>query len=145
MADKGIWLSTQVLDEAAPQFPPLARERKHQIILGQDKVLRWAVKHHVELAWGTDLGTEPEDMHTQNSEYVAMKQFMTPAHALRIATHDNFQLFALSGKLGVVEERAYADLFLADGDPTANLDVIANPQKNCRIITKDGKIDKNAL
>ena len=52
-------------------------------------------------------------MHTQNSELVEMKQFMTPAHALKIATHDNAQLFALSGKrnpypgkLGVVQPGA---------------------------------------
>lgn len=152
MADKGIWLSTQVLDEAGPQFPKIAREKKHQIILGQDKVWRWALKHNVKLAWGTDLACEPENMPKQNTELVAMKQFMTPAHALKIATHDNAQLFALSGrrnpypgKLGVVEEGAYADVLLVDGDPTVNLDIIADPQKNFRIIMKDGKIYKNTL
>ena len=49
------------------------------------------------------------------------------------------------GKLGVVQEGAYADLLLVDGDPTVNLDIIANPDKNFRIIMKDGKIYKNTL
>lgn len=152
IADKGIWLSTQVLDEAGPQFPQIVREKKHQIILGQTNVWRWAVKHNVKLAWGTDLIFDSANMHNQNSELVAMKQFMSPAHALRIATHDNAQLFALSGKrnpypgkLGVVAEDAYADLLLVDGDPTVNLDIIADPEKNFRIIMKDGKIYKNSL
>jgi imidazolonepropionase-like amidohydrolase len=68
-------------------------------------------------------------------------------------THDNAQLFALSGKrnpytegkLGVVQEGAYADLLLVDGDPTVNLDIIADPQKNFRVIMKDGTIYKNTL
>ena len=152
LADKGIWLSTQILDEAGPSFPPDVRARKHQIVESQNKVWRWAIKHNVKLAWGTDLLFEPENMSQQNRELVAMKQFMTPARALKIATHDNAQLFALSGKrnpyskpLGVVQEGAYADLLLVDGDPTQNLEIIADPQKNFRIIMKDGKIYKNTL
>lgn len=152
MAKKGIWLSTQVLTEAGPEFPEYARKKKHNIIEGQNKVWPWALKHNVKLAWGTDLAFEPENMHTQNAELVSMKQYMTPARALKIATHDNAELMALSGnrnpypgKLGVVEEGAYADLLLVDGDPTVNLDIIADPKKNFRIIMKDGKIYKNTL
>jgi 7-cyano-7-deazaguanine synthase in queuosine biosynthesis len=36
-------------------------------------------------------------------------------------------------------------LLLVDGDPTENLDLIGNPAKNFKIITKDGTIHKNAL
>lgn len=153
MADKGIWLSTQVFDEAGPSFPPDVRARKHELVLNQGNVWRWAVKNNVKLAWGTDLLFEPQNMYMQNTELVEMKQFMTPAHALKIVTHDNAQLFALSGKrnpytegkLGVVQEGAYADLLLVDGDPTVNLDIIADPQKNFRVIMKDGTIYKNTL
>jgi imidazolonepropionase-like amidohydrolase len=152
MADKGIWLSTQVFDEAGPSFPPDVRARKHELVLNQGNVWRWAVKNNVKLAWGTDLLFEPQSMYMQNTELVEMKKFMTPAHALKIVTHDNAQLFALSGKrnpypgkLGVVQEGAYADLLLVDGDPTVNLDIIADPQKNFRVIMKDGTIYKNTL
>jgi imidazolonepropionase-like amidohydrolase len=82
-----------------------------------------------------------------------MKKWMTPARALKMVTHDNAQLFALSGprnpytegKLGVVQEGAYADLLLVDGDPTQNLEIVADPAKNFRVIMKDGKIYKNTL
>lgn len=152
IADKGIWLSGQVLDEAGPSFPPDVRARKHQIVEGQANVWRWGMKHNVKLAWGTDLLFEPENMPMQNKELVELKKYMTPAHALKIATHDNAQLFALSGKrnpyplpFGVVQEGAYADLLLVDGDPTTNLDIIGDPEKNFRVIMKDGKIYKNTL
>lgn len=152
IADKGVWLSTQVLDEAGPSFPPDVRARKHQIVEGQANVWRWAIKHNVKLAWGTDLLFEPENMAYQNAELVQLKNYMPPARALKMVTHDNAQLLALSGKrnpypkpFGVVQEGAYADLLLVDGDPTVNLEIIGDPHKNFRVIMKDGKIYKNTL
>ena len=74
------------------------------------------------------------------------------AEALKLVTHDNAQLLALSGprnpypgRLGVVEEGALADLLLVDGDPLTNLNLIADPAKNFVVIMKDGKIYKNTL
>lgn len=60
------------------------------------------------------------------------------------------------GKLGVIEEGAYADILLVDGNPLEDITVIgANPQwfkapereeiKTMRLIMKDGKIYKNTL
>jgi imidazolonepropionase-like amidohydrolase len=50
--------------------------------------------------------------------------------------------FALSGKLGVVQVGALADL-LVDGDLLKNIDLLADPQKNFRVIMKDGMIYNN--
>ena len=67
-------------------------------------------------------------------------------------THDNAQLLALSGprnpypgQLGVIETGALADMILVDGDPVANLELVADPDKNFKLIMKDGKIYKNTL
>ncbi|MDH3874009.1 MAG: hypothetical protein OET07_07640 [Desulfobacteraceae bacterium] len=49
------------------------------------------------------------------------------------------------GKLGVIEEGAYADLLLVDGNPLENIDLIGDPEKNFAIIMKDGIIYKNTL
>ena len=79
-------------------------------------------------------------------------RWYTPAETLVMATGTNAELLALSGKrnpypgkLGVVEEGALADLLLVDGDPIANIKLIADPEKNLVVIMKDGKIYKNAL
>jgi imidazolonepropionase-like amidohydrolase len=48
-------------------------------------------------------------------------------------------------RLGVVEEGAFADLLLVDGDPIANIKLIQDPAKNFVVIVKDGKIFKNTL
>ena len=75
-----------------------------------------------------------------------------PAEALKLVTHDNAQLLALSGprnpypgKLGVVAEGALADLLLVDGDPIANLKLIEDPIKNFVVIMKDAKIYKELI
>jgi len=45
----------------------------------------------------------------------------------------------------VVEEGALADLLLVDGDPVANIKLLADPDRSLLVIMKDGKIFKNAL
>ncbi len=67
-------------------------------------------------------------------------------------THDNAQLLALSGPrnpypgaLGVIAAGALADMILVDGDPVANLELVTDPDKNFKLIMKDGKIYKNTL
>lgn len=49
----------------------------------------------------------------------------------------------IPGKLGVVEEGAYADLLLVDGDPIADIELVADPETNFLVIMKDGLIFKN--
>jgi imidazolonepropionase-like amidohydrolase len=44
-----------------------------------------------------------------------------------------------------VEEGAFADLLLVDGNPVDNIKLIEDPAKNLLIIMKDGRIQKNAL
>ena len=91
-------------------------------------------------------------MFIMNFHVIKLKAWMTSAEALRLVTHDNAQLLALSGlrnpypgKLGVVEVDALADLLLVDGDPIANLNLVADPDKNFLVIMKDGKVYKNLL
>ena len=68
-----------------------------------------------------------------------------------MATGVNGELLALSGprnpypgKLGVVEEGALADLLLVDGDPLADIGLMANPEKSLLVIMKAGKLYKDA-
>ena len=89
-------------------------------------------------------------MKNQNTDILKLTAWMSPAETLKLVTHDNAQLLALSGprnpypgKLGVVEEGALADLLLVDGDPVANLNLIADPEKNFVVVMKDGKVFKD--
>jgi imidazolonepropionase-like amidohydrolase len=153
LADKGIWLSLQVLDPAPPTAPESTRLKKAQVVEGTNNAYVWAKKYGVKLAWGTDFLFDPRQNARQAADILKLKQWFTPAEILKMVTHDNAQLLALSGprnpyqagKLGVVEEGAYADLLLVDGDPIANVDLIGDPAKNFVVIMKDGKVYKNTL
>jgi imidazolonepropionase-like amidohydrolase len=94
----------------------------------------------------------PAQMKNQDPDILKLRAWMTSAEALRLVTRDNAQLLALSGprnpypgKQGVIEAGALADVLLVDGDPIANLDLVADPDKNFLVIMKDGKVYKNSL
>ncbi len=152
LGEKGIWLSLQALDEAPPTAQETVRQKKHTVVQGTDNAFRWAKQYGVKLAWGTDFLFTPAQNVKQNTDILKLKQWMSPAEVLKLVTHDNAQLLALSGprnpypgKLGVVETGALADLILVDGNPLENLDLIANPNQRFVVIMKDGRLYKNSI
>lgn len=152
MADKGVWLSAQNLVEDTPNMDPLRREKRREVVAGNSRLWPLAKKLGVRLAWGTDFLFEPELNVEQNAYILRLEPWFTSAEILKLVTHDNAELLALSGprspyrgRVGVVEEGALADLLLVDGDPIANINLIADPEKNFVVIVKDGKLYKNSL
>jgi imidazolonepropionase-like amidohydrolase len=152
LGQKGIWLSLQALDEAPPTAPENVRRKKHTVVQGTDNAFRWAKQYGVKLAWGTDFLFMPSQNVKQNTDILKLKQWMTPAEVLKLVTHDNAQLLALSGprnpypgQLGMVQPGALADLILVDGNPLETLELIGDPQKRFLVIMKDGRIYKNSL
>jgi imidazolonepropionase-like amidohydrolase len=155
MAEKGIWWSLQpFVDDRPSPFPEGSANRRKQLEMfnGTDTAYALAKKHKVKTAWGTDTLFDAKAATTQGEQLAKMVRWYTPAEVLKMATADNAELLALSGlrspyegKLGVVEAEALADLLLVDGDPIANIDLIADPAKNIVVIMKDGRIYKNTL
>jgi len=152
MAEKGVWLSAQNLVEDTPNMDPLRREKRREVVAGNSRLWPLAKKLGVKLAWGTDFLFEPELNAEQNAYILRLEPWFTTAEILTLVTHDNAELLALSGprspyrgRVGVIEEGALADLLLVDGDPIANINLIADPEKNFVMIVKDGKLYKNSL
>jgi imidazolonepropionase-like amidohydrolase len=155
MAEKGIWLSSQPLpQELGLSFPEGSEERRkfEQVYAGNDTVYALARKYKIKTAWGTDVLFSQALAQRQGAILTSMLRWYTPAEVLKMATGDNAQLLALSGKrspyagnLGVVEEGALADLLLVDGDPLDDLRLLENPGKNLVVIMKDGKVYKNLI
>lgn len=54
MAEKGIWLSGQMLVESIEAMDPKRREKRKPVIEGQQIVPSMAKRLGVKLAWGTD-------------------------------------------------------------------------------------------
>ncbi|MEE3099936.1 MAG: amidohydrolase family protein [Pseudomonadota bacterium] len=153
MAEAGVWWSMQpFLDDAhAIPFPEGTPNRAKQIEMsnGTDTAYALAKKYGVKLAWGTDTLFDPELAKKQGEQLTKMVRWFTPAEVLKIATHDNARLLALSGprnpypgELGVVKEGALADLLLVRGDVLADIRLLEDPQANLAVIMKNGRIHK---
>ena len=154
MAEKGIWLSTQpFLDLAAASgLGPAEQAKLQQVVVGTDRVYALAKKYGIKTAFGTDVLFSKVLAQRQGAMLADMTRWYTPAEALAMATSTNAELLNLSGlrnpypgKLGVVEEGAFADLLLVDGNPLDNIRLVADPDKNFLVIMKDGKVYKNLL
>jgi imidazolonepropionase-like amidohydrolase len=155
MAKSGIWLSFQPFTDneaAAPLSSPVNQARQLLVIAGTERTVALARKHKLKLALGTDILFSPAAAKLQNAEFAKMAKWFTPAEVLAMATGTNGELLRLTGprnpypgKLGVVEQGALADLLLVDGDPLADLNLIADPQGKFLVIMKDGKIVKNTV
>lgn len=156
MAEKGVWLSMQPFldDEDANPYPEGSDSRRKQLQVaeGTDISYGLAKKYNIKTAWGTDILYDPTKTARRGRLLSKMVRWYTPAEVLKMATHDNAELLAMSGprnpypgKLGVVEEGALADLLLVNGNPLENIRLIDNPAENFLVIMKDGKIYKNLL
>src|SRR6516164_3011387 len=154
LADEGIWWSLQPFldDEDVPAMSPESHKKALQVWAGTENAYKLAKKYNIKTAFGTDILFDPDAANGQGAYLAKMVRWYTPAEALKMATADNGELMALSGfinpypgKLGVVEERALADLLLVDGDPLENIKLVEDPGKNFLVIMKDGTIYKNTL
>lgn len=156
MADKGIWWSMQPFqdDEDAAPFPEGSDARKKylEMVNGTENAYKLAKKYNIKLAFGTDILFDPRLAKRQGAQLAKMVKWFTPFEVLKMATSDNASLLEMSGprnpykrKLGVIEEGAFADLILVDGNPLENINLVANPEKNFVLIMKNGEVVKNIL
>jgi len=155
IAEKGVWLSLQPLPDELRQGLPVGsvqRAKADEVWPGIARAYELAKKYKIKTAWGTDILFAPALAQQQGAILASLVRWYTPAQALVMATGTNAQLLAMSGKrnpypgkLGVVEEGALADLLLVDGNPIADIKLVADPAKNFVVIMKDGKIYKNTL
>ncbi|HEY5805409.1 MAG TPA: amidohydrolase family protein [Lysobacter sp.] len=155
IANHGVWLSMQPFaHEMADAFPPGSNEwtKAQEVFAGNDKAYEMAKKYKLKTAFGTDILFSRALAQRQGSLLASLTRWYTPAEALGLATHSNAELLTLSGKrnpypgkLGAVEEGALADLLLVDGDPVADIQLVANPGKNFLVIMKNGQIFKNTV
>ncbi len=156
IGEKGAWLSLQPFldDEDSIPFPEGSENRAKQLLVtgGTDAAYAFAKKYKLKLAWGTDTLFDAKLATRQGAQLAKMVRWFTPGEVLVMATGNNAELLALSGKrspykgrLGVVEVGALADLLLVDGDPIANIDLLADPANSLMVIMKDGRIHKNRV
>jgi imidazolonepropionase-like amidohydrolase len=153
IAEKGIWLSTQpFLEQMGAGLPAASYEKFLEVLAGTNRTYELIKKYNIKAAFGTDFLFSSALAKAQGFALASLEQWFTPAEALAMATGTNGELLLMTGlrnpypgRIGLVQEGAYADLLLVEGNPLENLSLVADPETNFLIIMKDGVIYKNLL
>jgi imidazolonepropionase-like amidohydrolase len=155
IARNGVWLCTQPFlnnEYSNPMPTPEGEAKASQVYAGTDAAYKFAKAFNLKTAWGTDILFDSKMTAHQGAILTTLERWYSPVEVLKMATAVNGELLAMSGprnpypgKLGVIEPGALADLILVDGDPTADLKLVADPDKNFLLIMKDGRVVKDIL
>jgi imidazolonepropionase-like amidohydrolase len=124
--------------------PSVQREELENVA----KMLPVARDAGVKILAGDDYGV-PDMPHAPGAHIwdliVDIEEFgATPLDAIRWATRHGADLMGRVGELGTVAPGALADLVVVDGDPSANLRVLADAD-NVKAVLIDGKFVKDNL
>lgn len=153
IAEAGAWWSLQPFldDEDAAPVPPASRAKFLEMVQGTERAYELARSNDVKVAWGTDVLFSRDLAAKQGKLLAKMTRWYSPAEVLRLATANNAELLQMSGPrnpypgvLGRVDAGALADLLLVDGDPLADISLLADPERHLDVIMKDGVVVKNA-
>jgi imidazolonepropionase-like amidohydrolase len=81
----------------------------------------------------------------QSMEFEIRARVLPVADILRSATVIGARLCFLEGQIGVLAAGSYADLLVVDGDPLADIGILAKGGEHLRAIMRDGLFFKNEL
>ena len=144
-------MATPPTEEAIKAFGQASYLKWKSVNEGLKTSIKFAKKYKIKFAFGTDLWGD--ELPRLTTEFTARKAYFSDAEILRQATSINGELLKLTGELnpypegplGVIAEGAYADILLVEGNPLENIELLTDPEKNIRLIMKDGVIYKNTL
>lgn len=154
MVENGVYWSLQpFIDEGDKGvLSPESRAKQLEMYQGTDTAFDLAKKYKMKIAYGTDVLFDAQKASQPGAQLLKMKRWFSNVEILQMATGNNGELLALSGKrspyagkIGVIEEGALADILLIDGNLIQNLELITDPEKNILLVMKDGKIFKNTI
>jgi imidazolonepropionase-like amidohydrolase len=159
MVEEGIVLSVQAQAsletfgnvEAIDFFTPDQKAKGAAVNTGAARMLQWAVEKGVTMVLGGDMFGP--DMGRQADNLIWFNKIANnPLLALQSSTSTSGRILAemsggmnkyTDGPLGVIEEGAYADIILVDGNPVEDLEAIK--RHNVDFVMKDGLVYKNWL
>ncbi|MGL4231267.1 MAG: amidohydrolase family protein [Casimicrobium sp.] len=102
-----------------------------------------AKAHGIPIAFGSDLLGQ---MHPQQSnEWRLRAGVQTAVEVLQSATSVAAKVLNQEGKLGVIAAGAHADLVVVEGDPTKDITLLCDTERNLRGIMKAGVWEKSLI
>jgi len=97
----------------------------------------------VKVGFGTDLLGETYVQ--QCREFSIRREVFSPIEILRQATSIAAEILMQDGQLGCIAPGAHADLIVVDGDPLADIGLLAESGRRLDLIMRGGEVVKNRL
>ena len=153
---KGAFLSSQSFGFVRRYIKPGQSGRAGkagEVMAGTDNLMMTARKLGIPVAFGTDAFGSLRAYEGAVNEFGYRLRWFTSLEILKQATSHNAKLLELTGPrnpyqdgpLGVIQEGAYADLLVVEGNPLEDIRVLEDYENNIRLIMKDGVVYKNTL
>ncbi|MEM0947348.1 MAG: amidohydrolase family protein [Pseudomonadota bacterium] len=158
MKEESVALSAQAVmsleafadPESITFFSADQKKKASAVNTGAKQMFEWAVKHDLLIVTGGDMFGPDVNRQAENLIWfnkIANNNLLT----LQTATSNAAEVLGWSGEmnqykdgpLGVIEEGAYADIILVDGNPLEDLDAVL--RQNVAFVMKDGLVYKNWL
>jgi imidazolonepropionase-like amidohydrolase len=143
MARQGTWycptISVYYTDWAPEDTPAGKRDRARAAV--HETTFRKAVKGHLKIVYGTDIGGIPWQ-ESEAQDFPRMVELgMSNTEAIRSATSRAAEMLDSQGLIGVIAPGAFADIIAVSGDPVKDINELAK----VRFVMKDGAVYKNQL
>jgi len=137
--------------EEIPWFTPDMVAKAKQVHVGAINAAKLMKKHGVPTVMGSDMFAEQWPIAIENI-MVPLDYGYTPLELLKASTSTPGKILTTrgaknpytAGPLGVIEEGAYADILIINGNPLVDLTILRD-RDNLELIMKDGNIFKNTL
>lgn len=124
-------------------FPKESQDKLAVAFEGALQSLDFMRSAGVKLGFGTDLLGQTYDQ--QCREFTLRREVFSPLEILRQATSGAAEILMEDGRLGCIAAGAHADLIVVDGDPVADISLLAADGRNLDLIMRAGVIVKNRL
>jgi imidazolonepropionase-like amidohydrolase len=129
-------------DGARIGLSDVSREKLQRVLNQTLSGLEIMKRAGVKIGFGTDLLGEQHTRH--GTEFTLRSQVLTPFDILHSATAVNAEILQMQGKLGVIRPGALADILVVDGNPLADIGVLAADGRHLTHIMVDGRIVKHS-
>ena len=119
-------------------MPPALLAKAKEVIPAARKNIAHAFSSGVKVAFGTDAAVYPHGLNAREFA-VMVKLGLTPLQAIQAATINAADLLGWSGKVGILEPGAWADVIAVDGDPLKDVTTL----ERVKFVMKGGEVVKN--
>jgi imidazolonepropionase-like amidohydrolase len=134
-----LYLGDWFLENAGSlHVPPFMMAKAREVMPVARKNIAHAFASGVKVGFGTDAAVYPHGLNAHEFA-VMVKLGLTPLQSIQAATVNDADLLGWSGKVGVLETGAWADIIAVDGDPLQDVTRL----EHVRFVMKGGTVVKN--